>query len=81
MAVVIAVSSSQCRGYEGRDEKQGEEISPLEDIKAETTGVERAVLRRFLSELVDSLGYADYCEDSKDSGREGEDCNCVRMTT
>ena len=73
MAVIIAVASCERAADERRDQEEGQEISPLEDIKTQTTGVERSVLRGFLGEFVDSLCYADDGEDPEDSSGESED--------
>jgi len=74
MAVIIGIASRERATDERRNEKQGEEIPPLEDVKTQTTGVERSVLWRFLGELVDSFCYAYDSEDPEDGGGESENC-------
>jgi hypothetical protein len=39
MIVVIVVAANEGRGYQGGDEEEGEEISPLEDIERPACGV------------------------------------------
>ncbi len=64
MAVVIAVSSSERRGYKCGDDDECAEVSPLEDIEGVAWGFQGTESRGRLDELIDSF---DYCEGGEEA--------------
>ena len=74
MLIVVRIASCERGADEGRDQDQGGEVTPLEDVEGIAGGFEGPKFRRRLEEFPEAFYDGESREDSEYCGRDGQDC-------